>query len=280
MFVHAHPDDEALGTGGTIARYCAEGARVCLVTCTNGEIGEIADVPALGDPEQIRPRLGEVRVAELIEACEQLGDVDLRLLGFRDSGMAGTPANGDPRAFINQDPEGVVRKIVSITREVRPQVLVTYNEIGFYGHPDHIRAHEAALMAAEAAGDPALWPELGEAHEVAKIYFTAVPKSLLLAGRELAENMGLTADDFFSEEEVARVATDDALVTTAVDVSSFIEQKWKAMEAHRTQRGTTGPFLSIPEEYRTLAFGTEHYVLARSSVPAGGIEDDLFAGIH
>lgn len=278
--MHAHPDDEALGTGGTIARYCSEGAHVCLVTCTNGELGEVAEVPELGDPDEIRARLGEVRVAELIEACKVLGDVDLRLLGFRDSGMAGTPANHDPEAFVNANSEDAVRKVVAIIREVRPQVLVTYNEVGFYGHPDHIRAHEIALGAVGAARDPEYAPDAGLAHGIEKVYYTAVPKSLLRRGREMAEQLGVTPDEFFSEEEIEGVATDDERITTALDVSSYLDQKWKALEAHRTQRGTTEMFLQIPLEYRTLAFGTEHYLLAQSGVPhPEAMEDDLFAGI-
>ena len=281
VLVHAHPDDEALGTGGTIARYSAEGAHVCLITCTNGELGEVADVPDLGSVEEVRERLGDVRAAELEEACRRLGTVDLRMLGFHDSGMAGTAANEDPNVFFNRDIDEPVRKIVPILREVRPQVLVTYNEFGFYGHPDHIRAHEAALRAAEAAGDPAYAPGAGAPHEVEKIYYTAVPKSLLRTAREMAKEVGWDdADDAFTEEEIERIATDDEFITTAVDVSSFIDRKFSALEAHRTQLGTTQWVLGMPAEYRALGFGTEHYVLARSTVRRSeGTEQDLFEGV-
>jgi N-acetyl-1-D-myo-inositol-2-amino-2-deoxy-alpha-D-glucopyranoside deacetylase len=202
LLVHAHPDDECLATGGTIARYAAEGARVVLVTCTNGEVGEIAEVPELGTVDEIRARLGEIRTAELREACRQLGDVDLRMLGYHDSGMEGTPENDDPGAFVNQDLDAAVERVVGIIRETAPDVVVTYNEIGFYGHPDHIRAHDVAVAAVEAAADAGYRPELGPAHRVAKLYYTAVPKSLLAGGRQMAEQLGISPDDFFSLDEI------------------------------------------------------------------------------
>jgi N-acetyl-1-D-myo-inositol-2-amino-2-deoxy-alpha-D-glucopyranoside deacetylase len=263
LLVHAHPDDEALSTGGTIARYSAEGAHVCLVTCTDGQLGEVAEVPGHGSPDQIRPRLGEVRRAELVEACRRLGEVDLRMLGYQDSGMAGTPGNDDPEAFVNQDLAEVAGRIAEIIDEVRPLVLITYDERGSYGHPDHVRAHEAAMRALSVAE-----------HEVAKVYHTAVPRSLLLMARELVEA------EVFTDDEIDRVGTDDELITTAVDVSAYIDRKFAALEAHRTQLGTTGWILSMPAEFRALGFGTEHFVLARSSVRGGeGLEPDLFEGL-
>lgn len=277
VFVHAHPDDEALGTGGTIARYAAEGVHVCVVTCTNGELGEIAEVPDLGPIEDIQARLGDVRRAELVEACRRLGHVDLRMLGFHDSGMEGTPENNDPKVFVNQELDAPVAKIVEILREIRPQILVTYNEIGLYGHPDHIRAHDAALKAVEDAADASYGT--GEPHQVEKVYFTAIPKSLLKAGRELWRELGAgDPDDFFGEEEIDRIATDDDVITTTIDVAAFVDRKFHALEAHRTQLGTTERFLAIPEEYRILAFGSESYVRVR---PADGDakETDLFAGV-
>jgi N-acetyl-1-D-myo-inositol-2-amino-2-deoxy-alpha-D-glucopyranoside deacetylase len=273
--VHAHPDDESLGTGGTIAKYAAEGAHVCLITCTNGEMGEIADVPELGALDEIRPRLGEVRRLELEAACRALapdgprgapaGKIDLRMLGYHDSGMDGTPENEAPVAFINQDMDLVVERVVEIFREVDPQVVVTYNEVGFYGHPDHIRAHEAAMRASEIVGVP-------------KIYYTAFPKSLMRRGRDLASSLGV-GDDFFSEEDIDRLGTNDDDVAAVIDCSAFVEHKFRALEAHRTQLGTTQMFLQIPVELRG-ALGHEHYVLARSSVArSSGTESDLFEGI-
>ena len=266
-FVHAHPDDETLGTGGTIARYASEGAHVCLITCTNGELGEIAEVPELGPISQ--DALGAVRVSELQAAVRELspdGLIDLRLLGFHDSGMDGTPENRLPAAFINQPLDDVVDRVVEIFRELEPQVVVTYNEIGFYGHPDHIRAHQAAVVAAETCGVP-------------KVYYTAFPKSLMRMAVEMAPSMGIAAEEFFSEADIERLGTDDGDISAAIDCSAFVEHKFRALEAHRTQLGTTEMFLRIPNEFRG-AMGAEHYVLARSSIPRSeGVETDLFEGL-
>ncbi len=278
MLVHAHPDDESLATGGLIAKCAAEGAHVVLVTCTNGELGEVAEVPELGTVEEITARLGDVRRGELREALSHLGDIDLRMLGYRDSGMAGTDANADPRSFVNQDMDGPVREVVSIIREVRPQVLVTYNENGFYGHPDHIRAHDVALEAIRRAADETFAPELGPRHEVAKTYYTAVARSFFATAREWAAELGINPDDAFREEEIESLATDDALVTTWIDASTYVDRKVRALAAHRTQRGTTAMFLDIPEDYLVPALGTEHYVLV-SPTPAHGLhERDVFEG--
>jgi N-acetyl-1-D-myo-inositol-2-amino-2-deoxy-alpha-D-glucopyranoside deacetylase len=279
IFVHAHPDDECLSTGGTIARYSDEGVRVVLVTCTNGEFGEIADVPDLGDVDELRPRLGQIRAEELRAACRELGDVDIRLLGYHDSGMEGTPENSDPRAFVNQDPADAVARVASIIRETTPDVLVTYNDYGFYGHPDHIRTHEIAMAAMAAAADDGYRPDLGPRHRVTKTYYTAVPRSLLAAGRDMAEQFGRSPDDFFTLEDIDRIGTPDESVTTSIDVSKYVDRKFRALEAHRTQRGTTEQFLAIPEEIRTAAMGGEHYVLARSDKARDGQETDLFAGL-
>jgi N-acetyl-1-D-myo-inositol-2-amino-2-deoxy-alpha-D-glucopyranoside deacetylase len=268
--VHAHPDDESLATGGTIARYAADGAHVCLITCTNGELGEVAEVPELGTVDEIQARLGEVRVQELLNACKHLGDVDLRMLGYHDSGMDGTPSNDEPHVFVNQDIDEAVQRVAQILDEVRPQVVVTYNEFGAYGHPDHIRAHDVTLRAVDAAQ-----------HGVSKVYYTAFPRSLIRMARDMWEQLGRgDPDEFFDEEEIERVATPDDLVTTAIDVSTWIDQKFAALEAHRTQRGTTDWILNIPAEFRVLGFGTEHYVLARGEPPAEGHrEADLFEGL-
>ncbi len=280
VLVHAHPDDESLQTGGTMARYAAEGVHVCLITCTNGEVGEIADVPDLGTVEEITPRLGEIRREELEEACRRLGQIDLRMLGFHDSGMEGTPSNDDPKAFVNQPPDQPVRMIVEVLRELRPQILITYNERGFYGHPDHIRAHEAAIAAVGAAKDPGYEPGLGEPHAVSKIYYNAVPTSLLHEGKKLAEEMLSNTDEFLSDDDIALIGTDDATVTTEIDVADWVKTKFHALEAHRTQLGTTQGWFDIPDDVKSLMFGVEFYVLNSSSAPNGSErETDLFEGV-
>lgn len=280
LLVHAHPDDECLSTGGTLARYAAGGDHVSLVTCTNGEEGEIADVPDLGPHDEVRASLADVRVAELREACRRLGPLDLRLLGYRDSGMEGTPANASPGAFINQPLEKVVSRLVVVLREVRPQVVVTYNEYGMYGHPDHIRAHRATVAAVRAAGDAGYAAGRGPAHEVGKLYHTAVPKSVLRQAREAFSRAPVGGGEAFPEEEVERIGTDDDRVTTRVDVAAYMERKMAAIAAHRTQLGTTEPFLELDEEARRRILGAEYYVLADSRVGyPEELEDDLFERI-
>src|SRR5581483_7357870 len=155
--------------------------------------------------------------------------------------------------------------IAAIVDETKPDVLVTYNEIGFYGHPDHIRAHEATLAARVRAG-----------HRARKLYFNAVPKSLLLGGREMASQLGVSPDDFFSLEEIERIGSDDDVITTAIDVAAYVDRKFHALEAHRTQLGTTEQYLRIPEDVRALAMGAEYYVLADGGRTG---ETDLFEGL-
>ncbi len=259
--MHAHPDDETLSTGGTIARYADQGAHVCLITCTNGEVGEIAETPDLGTVDEIRPRLGEIRRQELARACEILGPVDLRMLGFHDSGMDGTPDNDAPVAFVQQDLDEVIGRIAAILDEIRPQIVVTYNEFGGYGHPDHIRAHVAALAAADRCRVP-------------KVYYTVFPRSLMIAAREMF------GDDSFSEEDVERIGTPDELVAAEIDVSAYVDRKFRALAEHRTQRGTTKLFLDLPEDVRALGFGVEHFQLIRPGTPAPREkETDLFEGL-
>jgi N-acetyl-1-D-myo-inositol-2-amino-2-deoxy-alpha-D-glucopyranoside deacetylase len=278
--VHAHPDDECISTGGILARYAGEGVHVCLVTCTNGELGEVAELPGLGPPDTLLDRLGEIRAGELREACDILGVRDLRLLGYHDSGMDGTDGNHDPKAFVNQDMAEVTARLVAVLREVRPQVVVTYNEYGFYGHPDHIQAHKATLEALDAAADPAYRSDLGPPHTADKLYYTAVPRSGFRALRDNLRQGGLGGDeDRFSEEDIERIGTPDDDITTVIDVSPFVEAKFAALKAHRTQLGTTEWFFAIPSEIRALVMGAESYVLVRSTVPRLDIEQDLFEGL-
>ncbi len=178
MFVHAHPDDETIGTGATMAQYAADGAHVTLITCTLGEEGEI-HVPELAQLEAAQAdQLGGYRIGELFASCRALGVTDHRFLGgagrFRDSGMMGLPANENPRAFWGADLDEAAKLLLPIIDEIRPQVIVTYDENGFYGHPDHIQAHRVAMRAAEMATEAGFGPQ--------KIYWTAVPRSVLAAG--------------------------------------------------------------------------------------------------
>src|SRR5919107_5455120 len=197
LLVHAHPDDETINNGVTMARYVAEGAGVTLLTCTLGEEGEVL-VPELAQLAADKAdQLGGYRIWELRAAMAALGVSDIRFLGgpgrWRDSGMIGTPANDHPRAFWNADLDEAVAQAVAVVREVRPQVVVTYDENGGYGHPDHIQAHRVAMGAVEAAADAGYRPDLGPAWSVAKVYWSAVPRSVMQAGLDALAESGASA---------------------------------------------------------------------------------------
>jgi N-acetyl-1-D-myo-inositol-2-amino-2-deoxy-alpha-D-glucopyranoside deacetylase len=289
LLVHAHPDDETIGNGATMARYAAEGAAVTLLTCTLGEEGEVL-VPELaqlaaGQADQ----LGGYRMGELAAAMAALGVTDHRWLGgagrYRDSGMMGTAANDHPRAFWRADPDEAVGHAVAVVREVRPQVLVTYDEKGGYGHPDHIQAHRVAMAAVEAAADPAFRPELGGPWQVAKVYWGAVPRSVVRRGIEALAALGEESpfQNLGDLDEVPFVVPDE-LVTTAVDARAHAGAKHAAMRAHATQITVDGPFFALSNNLGQEVLGVEHYRLVRGERgPAGGgpegWEDDLFAGL-
>ena len=287
LLVHAHPDDETIGTGATMAKYAAERVRVTLVTCTLGEEGEILE-PGLEHLAADRDDgLGQHRVGELAAAMEALRVDDHRFLGgpgrWRDSGMMGTPANERPDCFWRADLDEAVRELVAVVREVRPQVVVTYDSNGGYGHPDHVQAHRVTVAAVDAAADPAYAPELGEVWEADKLYWTAIPKSVLQAGIDELKAAGHS--DFFgvdSADDLPFGVSDDE-VTTEVDASEHLEAKVAAMRAHRTQIAVDGPFFALSNNVGQRAFGVEHFVLARG--PRGeargplGREGDLFDGL-
>ncbi len=286
LFVHAHPDDETIGNGATMARYVAEGVQVTLVTCTLGEYGEVL-VPELellsaehGD------QLGGYRIGELAAACAELGVTDYRFLGgpgrWSDSGMMGTPPNDGPRAFWRADLTEATRALVAVVREVRPQVLVTYDENGGYGHPDHIQAHRVAMGAVDRCAEPDWHPELGPAWNIEKAYWSCVPRSVLVESLRLVKEAG---GDFFGVDSIDELpfGVDDSLVTTAVDGRQHLPAKMAAMRAHATQISVDGPFFALSNHVGQLAFGVEYYRLVRGEAGAAsgehGWEEDLFSGI-
>jgi len=286
LFVHAHPDDETIGTGATMAKYVAEGAHVTLVTCTLGEEGEVL-VPELsrlaaGEADQ----LGGYRISELASACAALGVTDHRFLGgvgrYRDSGMMGVPANDNPRCFWRADLTEAAEHLVAVIREVRPQVVVTYDPNGFYGHPDHIQAHRVVTEGVRLAADPEVAPASGPAWRVSKVYWTAVPKSALQRG---IEHFTESAENPFalvtSADELPFGSLDEE-IAARIDASAYQSAKLTALRAHATQ-------ISADSWLYTLAgsangeFGIEYYQLAEgASGPGTGEQDwesDLFAGI-
>jgi N-acetyl-1-D-myo-inositol-2-amino-2-deoxy-alpha-D-glucopyranoside deacetylase len=262
---------------------------VTLLTCTLGEEGEVL-VPELAQlAADQADQLGGYRISELTAAMAALGVTDHRWLGgagrYRDSGMMGTPANGHPRAFWNADLEEAAAHAVAVVRELRPQVLVTYDENGGYGHPDHIQAHRVAMRAVEAAADPGFHPELGEPWQVAKVYWCALPRSVVQQGIEAMAGLGEASpfEGLGDIEEVDFVVPDE-VITAAIDARAHAGHKDAALRSYPTQITVDGPFFALSNNLGQEVLGIEHYRLVRGERgPAGdgpqGWEDDLFAGL-
>jgi N-acetyl-1-D-myo-inositol-2-amino-2-deoxy-alpha-D-glucopyranoside deacetylase len=284
LLVHAHPDDESIGTGATMAKYAAQGAGVTLVTCTLGEFGEIIP-PDLANLAWDRDnRLGEYRIGELAAACAALGVGDHGFLGgpghWRDSGMMGTPSNDWDGAFWRADVDEAAGVLLEVIKDVRPQVLVTYDSNGFYGHPDHIQAHRVAWRAFEMADGL-----------VRKFYATAVPKSVLAEGLELMRNAEAgqatepAGSQFLAVTSVEELpfGVPDEQVTTEIDGREYLGAKLAAMRAHASQIAVDSPFFALSDRVGQCAFGYEYYTLLAGPRGRGagshGWETDLFAGI-
>jgi N-acetyl-1-D-myo-inositol-2-amino-2-deoxy-alpha-D-glucopyranoside deacetylase len=279
LFVHAHPDDEAIGTGATMALYAAAGVHVTLVTCTLGEEGEI-HVPALaGLAASEADQLGGYRIGELAAACAVLGVTDHRFLGgagrYRDSGMMGLPTNNHPRAFWQADLDEAGGLLLDVIRETRPQVAVTYDPNGFYGHPDHIQAHRVTMQACELAAKEGIAP--------AKIYWTTVPLSTLQAGIE--EFAGSSNNPFAEVTDASELpfGTADEEIAACVDGREFAALKIAAVRAHASQIPENYWMLSVAGNFGAEFMGMEFYQLAAGERGPGGgpnrWESDLFAGL-
>jgi len=267
MTVHAHPDDESISTGGVMARYAAEGVRVACVTCTGGEHGEIV-VPELDTPEN-HDRLADIRRGELARALAQLGPIEHHYLGYIDSGMMGTPENSAAGSFWQADFDEAVERLLAIVREVRPQVMVSYNDYGGYGHPDHIRAAlitKAAFQRAAQEGQPPL-----------KLYETVLGRSRQWWKPDEDET---DEERRRREELMGRMADAQGPVTTTVDVRLQIDAKHAAMREHVTQLSPKSTFLALtPDDWREL-MPSEEFTLRESRVGVRIPEDDLFAGLR
>jgi mycothiol conjugate amidase Mca len=273
LAVHAHPDDECLSTGGILARYAAAGVRTVLVTCTDGAVGEISD-PALATPEN----LVEVRSHELDDSVRVLHIGRSVRLGYRDSGMAGTADNDDKRSFLQSSFDEALERVVRVVREERPQVIVTYDERGGYGHPDHIRAHQVAVAAFHAAGDGARFPDAGAPFSPSKLYYAVIPRSAMRKFAERLRAAGVEAPfQEVREDEDMPFGVADERVTTFIDVSAYIGAKRASLLAHRTQMGPEQFFVRMPESIFGEVFGRETFQRVEGSGPVP--EDDLFAGL-
>ncbi|MEV6874783.1 N-acetyl-1-D-myo-inositol-2-amino-2-deoxy-alpha-D-glucopyranoside deacetylase [Amycolatopsis sp. NPDC051128] len=271
LLVHAHPDDESITTGATIARYAAEGAEVTVVTCTLGEEGEI--MPGLHELNGLRAQaadqLGGYRVGELTAACAALGVSRHRYLGglgrWRDSGMAGTPSASHPRAFTGGSADEQAAQLAEIIDEFQPQVVVTYDAFGGYGHPDHIRAHEITMAAAPRA------------RSVERVFHTVASRNAVRAGLATLR-AGEPVYDVPADDELP--TTPDEEITTVLDVAAYVPAKVAALRAHATQLAVvddTVPYFALTNEIAQPILGHDYFVLAHG--PADGAGDDLFGGL-
>jgi len=302
LYVHAHPDDETINHGASMARYAADGAHVTLVTCTRGEQGEIivAELSHLASDQD--DSLGDHRVGELADAMSALGVHDHRFLDqcgadggrrerYRDSGMAWGPdgsavpaADTRPGAFALADLDEAARRLADVIREVRPQVLATYDPGGGYGHPDHVQAHRVAMRAVDLAASPD--PSGGDeapGWDVPKVYWAAIPEGLMRSMlRTLAEAGENPFEGWSPDGPLPSMVVPDDEVSTAVDGSAYVEAKAAALRAHATQINVEGPFFALSNGVGQPLAGYEFYRLVKGE-PAGprdadGRETDLFAG--
>jgi len=280
LLVHAHPDDETINNGVTMAKYAALGAQVTLVTCTRGEEGEVLVNELANLASDKDDKLGEHREIELKDAMDELGIKDFRFLGapskkWRDSGMMGTPANDRGDVFWQADLDEASNELVKIILEIKPQVLITYDEFGGYGHPDHIKAHRVAMRAAELAAN--------QGWQVNKIYWNTMPRSVIQMGIEKMKEVG---SDFFGAESADDLpfAKPDELVSTVVNAPEYVPAKLAAMKAHATQISVDGPFFALSNNLGLSVWGDEYYTLVKGEkaapFDANGRELDIFAGIN
>jgi N-acetyl-1-D-myo-inositol-2-amino-2-deoxy-alpha-D-glucopyranoside deacetylase len=295
LLVHAHPDDESINQGATMAKYVARGTHVTLVTCTLGEEGEILE-PGLEHLASDRDdTLGQHRITELANAMKELGVTDHRFLGgpgkYRDSGMvwhesghatAGEDVRDD--TFWRADLLEAATDLVSVIREVRPQVMVTYDEFGNYGHPDHIQANRVAMYAASLAAARSFRPDLGPAWDILKIYWGAMAESRMREGLRKLRAAGdtTTFEGMDPEGDLGRWVVKDEYLDAVVDGNDFVDAKIAAMQAHRTQITVDGPFFALSNNVGNEVWGLEFFRLVKGDkgpVDENGLETDLFAGL-
>ena len=295
LLVHAHPDDESIGNGVTMAKYASEGAAVTLVTCTLGEEGEVLVESLASLAAAQEDGLGRHRIGELEEAMRILGVRDHRFLGgagrFRDTGMDTTPEGSAvvpqtvrPDTFWAADLNVAADELVPIIRETRPQVLVTYDQYGAYGHPDHIQAHRVAMYASQLAAIPSYRPELGEPWDIAKIYWNAMAENRMRESLRAMRASGdtTTFEGMDPEGPLPPFVIPDEWVTTEIDGNAWVEDKLAAMRAHATQIAVDGPFFALSNNLGNQVWGTESYRLVKGTAAPGAddaLERDLFAGV-
>lgn len=282
LVVHAHPDDESSGTGGILRLAAQRGHTTILVTCTNGELGDVK-VPALSlnpvkNPAD-RARLGAVRREELAKASAVLDITHLYMLGYHDSGMAGSETNAASYAFVNAAPDDVTGRLVGLIRQHRPHVVITYDDNGGYGHPDHIMSHRMTMAALDAAADGAHYPEAGSPWDVPKVYYTAWARSDMLrvfkALRALGRDTPLRNPDF----DPNTLGCPDELITTKIDIRPVLRDKWRALFSHRSQMGDNRFFRWFVHLGGRWFYPYESLRCVRSPRPIQPLESDIFTGL-
>ena len=278
LTVHAHPDDESSKGPGTVARYHAEGVHTVLVTATGGEEGDILN-PAMDRPEVLAD-IHAYRMRELEAAVDVIGYDELVLLGYRDSGMPDAPANANPASFARADLDEAVGRLVEIIRRVRPQVIVTYpRDQRGYQHPDHLRVHEVSDEAFDAAGDPDRYPDLGEAYQPLKLYYTGPRRDGFMQRHEKFLELGLESP--YTERMERWSEIEEAPATARIDLTGFELVRRRALLAHATQIDPNSPFwFGLPEATELELEHVDSYVLARNLIGPIEQEEDLFAGIR
>jgi LmbE family N-acetylglucosaminyl deacetylase len=275
LTILAHPDDET-AISGMLARYTRNGSYVVFCSATQGDVGEISD-PALATPES----LGQVRTAELAAAARAIGIQEIRFLGYRDSGMAGAPQNRDPRAFIQADPHEAVGRIVALIREVRPQVVVTFEPDGWYGHPDHIAASRLTTAAYDLAADSIAYPHAGSPWQPQRLFYAVLHRA---GWRKLLAQMQAAGDDTsaFDAFDLNRPYPAEEQTTHVLDILHELRVKRAGMAAHKTQFGPDHPLTQMSDDLFCSVFGQEHFIQARPSFrlePGAPFIGDLCYGV-
>jgi len=273
LAIFAHPDDEAFGTGGTLSQYSSRGIPVNLVCATRGEVGEISD-PSIATKET----LGQVREEELRCAADTMGISELIFLNYRDSGMKGSVENRDPRAFINAPAEEVIKQLVGVIRRLQPTVLITFEPNGGYGHPDHITIHKHSVAAFNAAADPTQFADMGEPWRVDRLFYSVIPLSFFIKLKEEIIELGEDPDDYDFLEE-SDLGWPEEMVNLIIDVSDTVNEKWEALECHRTQFGPGNLFRRIPEKRAKKLMSMEYFTLAEPKHNSNLRLSDLFDNV-
>lgn len=269
----AHPDDESFSIGGTLAHYASRGHEINLVCATRGEAGEISD-PALASPEN----LGEVRERELRCAAAALGIGRVEILGYRDSGMEGTDDNNDPRAYVMADRDEVIARLVGYIRSLQPDVVITFDPDGAYGHPDHIAIHHHTVAAVAAARDETRFPEAGPVWTPRRLFFTAISKKRFGEMRSRLAEMGIDTSAF-DRPDMPIVGQEEDEIDVTMDVAAHVAAKRKALECHATQFGPDNFMTQLAGDVADDLMSLESFTLWWGTPMPEGQDGDLFAGL-